>query len=128
GEVITVRPRANAFHIDLYIKPAYRNPLTINSVFWALCREYPQLIGSGLSAQASTLSRSLKGPIIFDHLSCASASQRKVEYRLLHAPATPALAVCGVATLLALNHGNRAGGAANWLLGVLIAHNHDRRF
>ncbi len=35
GEVITVRPRANAFDIDLHIKPEYRNLLTSNSVFWA---------------------------------------------------------------------------------------------
>lgn len=32
GEVITVRPRANAFDIDLHIKPEYRNLLTNNSV------------------------------------------------------------------------------------------------
>ncbi len=32
GEVITVRPRANAFDIDLHIKPEYRNLLTSNSV------------------------------------------------------------------------------------------------
>ncbi len=35
GEVITVRLRANAFDIDLHIKPEYRNLLTSNSVFWA---------------------------------------------------------------------------------------------
>lgn len=35
GEVISVRPRADAFDIDLHIKPEYRNLLTSNSVFWA---------------------------------------------------------------------------------------------
>ncbi|MBI1597989.1 MCE family protein, partial [Escherichia coli] len=35
GEVITVRPRANTFDIDLHIKPEYRHLLTSNSVFWA---------------------------------------------------------------------------------------------
>ncbi|HCG17327.1 MlaD family protein, partial [Escherichia coli] len=47
GEVITVRPRANAFDIDLHIKPEYRNLLTSNSVFWAEGGAKVQLNGSG---------------------------------------------------------------------------------
>ncbi len=36
GEVITVRPRANAFDIDLHIKPEYRFlMLTSDSILWA---------------------------------------------------------------------------------------------
>lgn len=61
GEVITVRPRANAFDIDLHIKPEYRNLLTSNSVFWAEGGAKVQLNGSGLTVQASPLSRALKG-------------------------------------------------------------------
>ena len=81
GEVITVRTRANAFDIDLHIKPEYRNLLTSNSVFWAEGGAKVQLNGSGLTVQASPLSRALKGAISFDNLSGASASQRKGDKR-----------------------------------------------
>lgn len=63
GEVITVRPRANTFDIDLHIKPEYRHLLTSNSVFWAEGGAKVQLNGSGLTVQASPLSRALKGAI-----------------------------------------------------------------
>jgi paraquat-inducible protein B len=33
GEIITVRPRADAFDIEVHIKPEYRSLLTSNSVF-----------------------------------------------------------------------------------------------
>ncbi len=82
GEVITVRPRANAFDIDLHIKPEY-HLLTSNSVFWAEAGAKVQLNGSGLTVQASPLSRALKGAISFDNLSGASASQRKGDKRIL---------------------------------------------
>lgn len=52
GEVISVRPRADAFDIDLHIKPEYRNLLTSNSVFWAEGGAKVQLNGSGLTVQA----------------------------------------------------------------------------
>lgn len=64
GEVITVRPRANTFDIDLHIKPEYRHLLTSNSVFWAEGGAKVQLNGSGLTVQASPLSRALKGPLV----------------------------------------------------------------
>jgi paraquat-inducible protein B len=75
GEVISVR-RADAFDIDLHIKPEYRNLLTSNSVFWAEGGAKVQLNGS-LTVQASPLSRALKGAISFDNLSGASASRAK---------------------------------------------------
>lgn len=53
GEVITVRPRADAFDIELHIKPEYRKLLTPNSVFWAEGGAKVQLNGSGLTVQAS---------------------------------------------------------------------------
>lgn len=102
GEVITVRPRANAFDIDLHIKPEYRNLLTNNSVFWAEGGAKVQLNGSGLTVQASPLSRALKGAISFDNLSGASASQRKGDKRILYASETAARAVGGQITLHAL--------------------------
>ena len=61
GEVITVRPRTNAFDIDLHIKPEYRNLLTSNSVFWAeRAGAKVQLNGSGLTVQASPALQSIK--------------------------------------------------------------------
>ena len=103
GEVITVRPRANAFDIDLHIKPEYRNLLTSNSVFWAEGGAKVQLNGSGLTVQASPLSRALKGAISFDNLSGASASQRKGDKRILYASETAARAVGGQITLHAFD-------------------------
>ena len=72
GEVITVRPRADAFDIELHIKPEYRKLLTPNSVFWAEGGAKVQLNGNGLTVQASPLSRALRGAISFDNLSGAA--------------------------------------------------------
>ncbi len=55
GEVITVRPRADAFDIELYINPEYRKLLTRKSVFWAEGGAKVQLNGNGLTVQASPL-------------------------------------------------------------------------
>ena len=66
--MITVRPRADAFDIELHIKPEYRKLLTPNSVFWAEGGAKVQLNGSGLTVQASPLSRALRGAISFDNL------------------------------------------------------------
>ena len=58
---LLLRPRANAFDIDLHIKPSIVNLLTGNSVFWAEGGAKVQLNGSGLTVQASPLSRALRG-------------------------------------------------------------------
>ncbi|WP_347079930.1 MlaD family protein, partial [Escherichia coli] len=118
GEVITVRPRANAFDIDLHIKPEYRNLLTSNSVFWAEGGAKVQLNGSGLTVQASPLSRALKGAISFDNLSGASASQRKGDKRILYASETAARAVGGQITLHAFDAGKLAVGMPIRYLGI----------
>ncbi len=120
GEVITVRPRANAFDIDLHIKPEYRNLLTSNSVFWAEGGAKVQLNGSGLTVQASPLSRALKGAISFDNLSGASASQRKGDKRILYASETAARAVGGQITLHAFDAGKLAVGMPIRYLGIDI--------
>ncbi len=60
GEIISVKPRRNAFDIDLHIKPEYRYLLTNNSVFWAEGGAKVQLDGNGLTVQASPLSRALR--------------------------------------------------------------------
>jgi paraquat-inducible protein B len=51
GEIITVRPRADAFDIEVHIKPEYRSLLTSNSVFWAEGGAKVQLNGSGLTCR-----------------------------------------------------------------------------
>lgn len=120
GEVITVRPHANTFDIDLHIKPEYRHLLTSNSVFWAEGGAKVQLNGSGLTVQASPLSRALKGAISFDNLSGASASRRKGDKRILYASETSARAVGGQITLHAFDAGKLAEGMPIRYLGIDI--------
>ncbi|AZI87281.1 PqiB family protein [Kosakonia sp. CCTCC M2018092] len=120
GEVITVRPRANAFDIDLHIKPEYRNLLTADSVFWAEGGAKVQLNGSGLTVQASPLSRAIKGAISFDNLSGAGARLRKGDKRILYASETEARAVGGQITLHAFDAGKLAEGMPIRYLGIDI--------
>lgn len=91
--MITVRPRADAFDIELHIKPEYRKLLTPNSVFWAEGGAKVQLNGNGLTVQASPLSRALRGAINFDNLSGAGANLRKGDKRILFPSETAARAV-----------------------------------
>ncbi len=120
GEVITVRPRADAFDIDLHIKPEYRKLLTPNSVFWAEGGAKVQLNGSGLTVQASPLSRALKGAISFDNLSGAGANLRKGDKRILFPSETAARAVGGQITLHAFDAGKLAEGMPIRYLGIDI--------
>ncbi|XTZ40090.1 MlaD family protein [Salmonella enterica] len=120
GEVITVRPRANAFDIDLHIKPEYRNLLTADSVFWAEGGAKVQLNGSGLTVQASPLSRALKGAISFDNLSGANGRLHKGDKRPLYASETSARAVGGQITLHAFDAGKLAEGMPIRYLGIDI--------
>jgi paraquat-inducible protein B len=120
GEVITVRPRADAFDIELHIKPEYRNLLTANSVFWAEGGAKVQLNGSGLTVQASPLSRALRGAISFDNLSGAGANQRKGDKRILYPSETAARAVGGQITLHAFDAGKLSEGMPIRYLGIDI--------
>lgn len=120
GEVITVRPRANAFDIDLHIKPEYRQLLTQNSVFWAEGGAKVQLNGGGLTVQAAPLSRALRGAISFDNLSGASANARKGDKRILYPSETAARAVGGQITLHAFDAGKLAPGMPIRYLGIDI--------
>lgn len=61
GEITHVRPKANAFEVDVYIQPEYRNLLTEKSILVRRGAKV-QLSGSGLTVQASPLNRALKGP------------------------------------------------------------------
>ena len=120
GEVITVSPRANAFDISLHIKPEYRSLLTPDSVFWAEGGAKVQLNGSGLTVQASPLSRALKGAISFDNLSGAGGNTRKGDKRILFASETAARAVGGQITLHAFDAGKLAAGMPIRYLGIDI--------
>ncbi|MEO3988314.1 PqiB family protein [Pseudocitrobacter cyperus] len=120
GEVITVSPRANAFDISLHIKPEYRALLTPDSVFWAEGGAKVQLNGSGLTVQASPLSRALKGAISFDNLSGAARNTRKGDKRILFASETAARAVGGQITLHAFDAGKLAAGMPIRYLGIDI--------
>lgn len=120
GEVITVRPRASAFDIELHIKPEYRSLLTSNSVFWAEGGARVQLNGSGLTVQASPLSRALRGAISFDNLSGAGASARQGDKRILYPSETAARAVGGQITLHAFDAGKLSPGMPIRYLGIDI--------
>lgn len=120
GQVITVRPRANAFDIDLHIKPEYRNLLKKDSVFWAEGGAKVQLNGAGLTVQASPLARALKGAISFDNLSGASANLHKGDKRILYPSETAARAVGGQITLHAFDAGKLAEGMPIRYLGIDI--------
>lgn len=120
GEVITVRPRANAFDIEIHIKPQYQNLLTKNSVFWAEGGAKVQLNGSGLTVQASPLSRAIKGAISFDNLSGASATMQKGDKRLLFPSETAARAVGSQVTLHAFDAGKLSAGMPIRYLGINI--------
>lgn len=118
GEVITVRPRADAFDIELHIKPEYRKLLTPNSVFWAgRCKV--QLNSSGLTVQASPLSRALRdcGASI---ISAAQARTCKDDKRILFPSETAARAVGGQITLHAFDAGKLAEGMPIRYLGIDI--------
>ncbi|WP_318373668.1 PqiB family protein [Enterobacter sp.] len=125
GEVITVTPRANAFDIQLHIKPEYRSLLTSNSVFWAEGGAKVQLNGSGLTVQASPLSRALKGAISFDNLPGAGASTRKGDKRVLFPSETAARAVGGQITLHAFDAGKLSAGMPIKYLGIDIGQVQD---
>ena len=120
GEVTSVRPRSNAFDIDLHIKPEYRHLLTGNSVFWAEGGAKVQLDGNGLTVQASPLARALKGAISFDELSGTSASARSGNKRILYASETAARAVGGQITLHAFDAGKLSSGMPIRYLGINI--------
>ncbi|GDX04246.1 MCE family protein [Buttiauxella sp. A111] len=120
GEIISVRPRANSFDIDVNIKPEYRNLLTANSVFWAEGGARVQLNGSGLTVQASPLSRALKGAISFDNLSGASVGQKKGDKRMLYASETAARAVGSQILLHTFDAGKLSAGMPIRYLGIDI--------
>ena len=120
GEIIAVKPRKDAFDIDLHIKPEYRYLLTNNSVFWAEGGAKVKLDGNGLTVQASPLARAIKGAISFDNLNGSSANARLNNKRILYASETAARAVGGQITLHAFDAGKMAAGMPIRYLGIDI--------
>ncbi len=118
GEIVDIRPRANAFDIDVYIKPQYRNLLTSSSVFWAEGGAKVQLNGAGVSVQASPLARALKGAISFDNLSGATLPEG--QKRHLYPSETAARAVGSQITLHTFDAGKLAAGMPIRYLGIDI--------
>lgn len=120
GEVIAIRPRTSAFDIEVYVKPQYRHLLSQDSVFWAEGGARVQLNGSGLTVQASPLSRALKGAISFDNLSGAAANVAKGGKRMLYPSETSARAVGSQITLHAFDADKLAPGMPIRYLGIDI--------
>ena len=120
GEITSVQPRANAFDIAVHIKPEYRSLLTPNSVFWAEGGAKVQLNGSGLTVQASPLSRALKGAVSFDNINQASNGSRKGDKRVLFPSETAARAIGGQITLHAFDADKLSAGMPIRYLGIDI--------
>ncbi|WP_409307615.1 MlaD family protein [Pectobacterium sp. B1J-3] len=91
GEIMRVRPKADYFEVDVYVRPEHRKLLTDNSVFWAEGGARVQLNTSGLTVQASPLNRALKGAISFDNVE--GAPEIKGGKRILYNNETAARAV-----------------------------------
>lgn len=120
GEITAVRPRADAFDIDVHIKPQYRHLLTPGSVFWSEGGPKVQFDGGGLTVQASPLARALRGAISFDNLSGANPPARKDAKRNLYASETAARAVGSQITLHTFDAGKLSSGMPIRYLGIDI--------
>ncbi|AJI94987.1 mce related family protein [Yersinia ruckeri] len=118
GEIVSVRPKANEFEVDVYIQPAYRNLLSNKSIFWAEGGAKVQLNGSGITVQASPLNRALKGAISFDNLEGVSLD--KGDKRTLYATETAARAVGSQITLRTYDASKLAAGMPIRYLGINI--------
>ncbi|MFC0227143.1 PqiB family protein [Serratia aquatilis] len=118
GEIISIRPKANEFEVDVYISPEYRNLLTNESIFWAEGGAKIQLNGSGISVQASPLNRALKGAISFDNLQ--GVKLEKGAKRTLYISETAARAVGSQITLRTFDASKLSPGMPLRYLGIDI--------
>lgn len=125
----SINPNKQGVTIDVLIERRFTDLVKKGSRFWnvsgidadlSLSGAKVQLNGSGLTVQASPLSRALKGAISFDNLSGASASRRKGDKRILYASETSARAVGGQITLHAFDAGKLAEGMPIRYLGIDI--------
>ncbi|MBJ7220624.1 MULTISPECIES: PqiB family protein [unclassified Brenneria] len=118
GEIMQVRPKADSFEVDVYIRPEHRKLLTDKSVFWAEGGARIQLNTSGLTVQASPLNRALRGAISFDNL--AGAPEVKGGKRVLYNNETAARAVGSRITLRTFDAGKLSPGMPIRYLGIDI--------
>ncbi|MEQ4510894.1 MAG: MlaD family protein [Dickeya sp.] len=118
GEITRIRPKADTFEIDVYIRPEYRKLLTDNSVFWAEGGARVQLNGAGLTVQASPLSRALKGAISFDNVEGAADVQGGK--RPLYSNETAARAIGSRITLRTYDASKLSAGMPIRYLGIDI--------
>ncbi|RLM25291.1 hypothetical protein BIY29_07190 [Brenneria alni] len=118
GEIMQIRPKADYFEVDVYIRPEHRKLLTDSSVFWAEGGARIQLNTSGLTVQASPLNRALKGAISFDNLE--GAPEIKGGKRVLYSNETAARAVGSRITLRTFDAGKLAPGMPIRYLGIDI--------
>lgn len=118
GEILQIRPRADAFDIDVYIHPQHRRLLTDESIFWAEGGAKVQINGNGLTVQASPLSRAIKGAISFDNLDGVTLS--KGTKRTLYASETAARAVGSQIVLRTYDAGKLSTGMPIRYLGIDI--------
>ncbi|MEH2920348.1 MlaD family protein [Samsonia erythrinae] len=118
GEIMRVRPKAETFEVDVYIRPEHRKLLTENSVFWAEGGARVQLNTSGLTVQASPLNRALKGAISFDNLE--GAPEIKGGKRVLYNNETAARAVGSRIILRTFDASKLAPGMPIRYLGIDI--------
>lgn len=118
GEILDIRPKANAFEVDVYIDPQYRKLLGKQTIFWAEGGAKVQLNGSGLTVQASPLNRALKGAISFDNLQ--GVAPGKGDKRVLYSNETAARAVGSQITLRTYNASKLAAGMPIRYLGIDI--------
>ncbi|VDZ82896.1 paraquat-inducible protein B [Kluyvera intermedia] len=111
--------------LPVHIKPEYRSLLSANSVFWAEGGAKVQLNGSGLTVQASPLSRALKGAVSFDNINEAKNGIRKGDKRVLFASETAARAIGGQITLHAFDADKLSSGMPIRYLGIDIGQVQD---
>lgn len=120
GEIVSVTPRADAFDVNVHIKPEYRRLLTQSSVFWAEGGARVQLNGSGLTVQASPLNRALKGAISFENLTGAGVGLTRQDKRTLYDSETAARAVGSQITLRTYDASKLSPGLPIRYLGITI--------
>lgn len=118
GQIVSVRPKANEFEVDVYISPEYRNLLTPKTIFWAEGGAKVQLNGNGLTVQASPLDRALKGAISFDNIE--GVSYIKGSKRVLYNNETAARAVGSQITLNTYDASKISPGMPIRYLGITI--------
>ncbi|AKD38433.1 PqiB protein [Pasteurella multocida subsp. multocida OH4807] len=72
GKILDVRPKKNAFEVEVFIYPKHQALLTDKSVFWVESAAQIDISTKGISIQAAPLARTLKGAVSFDNISTGS--------------------------------------------------------